>query len=210
MIMFPVVFQPQITTNSVIRGLLWPLCQPSSGPLTVCWPRAVFSQLRYACTFGLSSGTVYKIKSREYSSCQSRLPSGWRCHCEATVPYLITVLTRHYFRIPFLLELSLTEGLQTPLQVIWHLNQVLLFWLDPLPQLYLVWKDLSSHRLFCSVLALCLTTGLVVALATWRLTIWVWTENIYDNDRGAKSTERQTEELVMRGKETVISFLCDI
>lgn len=36
MIMFPVLFQPQITANSVIRGLLWPLCQPSSGPLTVC------------------------------------------------------------------------------------------------------------------------------------------------------------------------------
>lgn len=35
-IMFPVLFQPQITANSVIRGLLWPLCQPSSGPLAVC------------------------------------------------------------------------------------------------------------------------------------------------------------------------------
>lgn len=33
MIMFPVLFQPQITANSVIRGLL---CQPSSGPLTIC------------------------------------------------------------------------------------------------------------------------------------------------------------------------------
>lgn len=41
MIMFPVFFQPQITANSVIRGLL---CQPSSGPLTVCRPGAVFSQ----------------------------------------------------------------------------------------------------------------------------------------------------------------------
>lgn len=39
-IMFPVLFQLQITANSVIRGLLWPLCQPSSGPLTVCWPGA--------------------------------------------------------------------------------------------------------------------------------------------------------------------------
>lgn len=35
MIMFPVLFQPQITANSVIRGLIWPLCKPSSGPLTV-------------------------------------------------------------------------------------------------------------------------------------------------------------------------------
>lgn len=35
MIMFPVLFQPQITANSVITGLL---CQPSSGPLTGCWP----------------------------------------------------------------------------------------------------------------------------------------------------------------------------
>lgn len=40
MIMFPVLFQLQITANSVITGLL---CQPSSGPLTVCWPGAVLS-----------------------------------------------------------------------------------------------------------------------------------------------------------------------
>lgn len=55
MIMFPVLFQPQITANSVIRGLL---CQPSSGPLTICWPGgvrgnggSVFSKLQYARTW---------------------------------------------------------------------------------------------------------------------------------------------------------------
>lgn len=36
MIMFLVLFQPQITPNSVIRVLLWPPCQPSSRPLIVC------------------------------------------------------------------------------------------------------------------------------------------------------------------------------
>lgn len=111
MIMFPVLFQPQITANSVIRGLLWPLCQPSSGPSTVCWPGAVFTQLRYAWTFGLSSGTNSLRKPKEHYSCQSRLSSSWRGHCEATVPHLITVLTLRLFHIPFLLELSLTEVL---------------------------------------------------------------------------------------------------
>lgn len=45
------------------------------------------------------------------------------------------------------------DRFQTPLQVIWHLNHVPLFWLDPLPQLYLGWKDLSSHWLLCSMAA---------------------------------------------------------
>lgn len=55
MIMFPVLFQPQITANSVIRGLMWPLCKPSSGPLTVYWPGAVLAPLRYAWAFRLGS-----------------------------------------------------------------------------------------------------------------------------------------------------------
>lgn len=159
MIMFPVLFQPQITANSVIRGLL---CQPSSGPLTICWPGAVFSQLRYAWTLGLSSKTNSLQKSLEDCNCQSRPSSSWCSHCEAMVPRLIAVLTLRFFHIPFFLVVrtvthwgTLKTGdyghFQPPLQVIWHLNQVPLFWLDPLPQLYLGWKDLSSHWLLCSM-----------------------------------------------------------
>lgn len=98
MIMFPVLFQPQITANSVIRGLL---CQPSSGPLTICWPGAVFSQLRYAWTLGLSSKTNSLQKSLEDSKCQSRHSSSRCGHCEAMVPRLIAVLTLRFFHIPF-------------------------------------------------------------------------------------------------------------
>lgn len=54
MIVFPVLFQPQITANSVIRGLL---CQPSSGPLTVCWPGAVFPELR-SLEFGSTTNSL--------------------------------------------------------------------------------------------------------------------------------------------------------
>lgn len=103
MIMFPVLFQPQITANSVIRGLL---CQPSSGPLTVCWPEAVFLQLWYAWTFWLSSGTNGLRKSMEHYICQSWLSSNWCGRCESTVPRLITS-----FKYLFLSQLSLIEVL---------------------------------------------------------------------------------------------------
>lgn len=160
MIMFPVLFQPQITANSVIRGLL---CQPSSGPLTVCWPGAIFSHLRYAWTLGLSSATNSLQKSLEDCNCQSRPSSSCCGHCEAMFLVLITVLALRFIRIPFFvitvthwgpLKTGDYDCSQHPLQVIWHLNQVPLFWVDPLPQLYLGWKDLSSHWLLCSLPAL--------------------------------------------------------
>lgn len=153
MIMFPVLFQPQITANSVIRGLL---CQPCSGPLTGYWPGAIFSHLQYAWTLGLSSATNSLPKTRG----SQRPSSSWRGHCEAMFLFLITVLALHFFCIPFFVKTvthwgTLKTGdydrFQHPLQVIWHLNQVPLFWLDPLPQLYLGWKYLSSHWLLCSL-----------------------------------------------------------
>lgn len=193
MIMFPVLFQPQITANSVIRGLL---CQPSSGPLTVCWPGAVFSQLRYAWTFGLSSDTNSLCKSRERHGCQSRLSSSWCGHCEPRF-LILSWSWLYFFHIPFFFGRTVThwgplktgdyDHFQPPLQVIWHLNHVPLFWLDPLPQLYFGWKDLSSHWLLCSMPALFdnLLGGRTHHLMC--LLIQVWIENISVNDMGLKA-----------------------
>lgn len=145
MIMFPVLFQPQITANSVIRELLWPLCQPSSGPLTVCWPGAVFSQLRYACTFGAQLRhrqrmKIWRVLQLPIEAFKSLIWSLWS-HCSSAYDSL----TLCFFRIPFFVR-SVThwdplktgdyDHFQPPPQVIWHLNLVPLFWLDPLPQLY--------------------------------------------------------------------------
>ena len=165
MIMFPVLFQPQITANSVIRSLL---CQPSSGPLTVFRPGAVFSQC-----LDLWALLRHQQLTEVYRSLQLPIKA---LVTEATVLCLINFLTLDFCHIPFFvitvtqwgpLKTGDYDRFQAPLQVIWHLNQVPLFWLDPLPQLYLGWKDLSSHWLLCSLPALCLTACLVVELATW-------------------------------------------
>lgn len=70
MIMFPVLFQLQITANSVITGLL---CQPSSGPLTVGWPGAVFSPLQSAWTWGVDSPTK-SLKKKKTHNRELQLP----------------------------------------------------------------------------------------------------------------------------------------
>lgn len=176
MIMFPVLFQPQITANSVITGLL---CQPSSGPLTVCWPGAVFSQLRYAWAFGLSSGTNSLRKSTGHYSCQWRLASSWRGHCEATAPHLITVLTPLLFHIPFLLGASLIAVL--PKQVImtifnlhcrssdtWTTSHCF----DFIPFHSFTWVErIFPHTEFFVQCPLCLTTSLVVEIAAWCVSL---------------------------------------
>lgn len=143
-----------------------------------------------AWTFGLCLGTNSLQKSIEHYSCQSRL---W-----SLKPWflVVSVLTLGFCHIPFFvitvtqwgpLKTGDYDRFQAPLQVIWHLNQVPLFWLDPLPQLYLGWKDLSSHWLLCSLPALFdnLLGGRTCHLM--RLLLWVWIENIYDSDRGLKA-----------------------
>lgn len=171
MIMFPVLFQPQITANSIIKGLLWPLCQPSSGPLTVSWPEA--SLLKAPACVNLWVQRAYG--NLEGTAAAS--PDFQVAAVKSVFPRLITIFNVHFFCIAFLLELSLTDLLSKQVIINWngHLNQVPLFWLDPLPRLYLGWKDLSSH--FCPVPALCLKTCLVVALATSCCTIWSCTGN---------------------------------
>lgn len=103
MLMFPVVFQPQITANSVIRRLLWPLCQPGTGPLTVCWPGAILSQSQYARTFSALAPSTYKIKNLETTVADSH---GIQVVDMVTMKplFFLSSMTHYYFCIPFLWE----------------------------------------------------------------------------------------------------------
>lgn len=197
MIMFPVLFQPQITANSVIKGLLWPLCQPSSGPLTVSWPEASLLKAP-ACVnlwvqraYGNLEGTAAASPDFQVAVVVA---------VKSVISRLIAIFNVHFFCIAFLLELSLTDLLI--MNWTGHLNQVPLFWLDPLPRLYLGWKDLSSH--FCPVPAFCLTTCLVVALATLCCIIDYALET--QHIQWAKSSPKQTEKPTMGRKDMGRSF----
>lgn len=133
MIMFPVLFQPQITANSVITGLL---CQPSSGPLTGCWPSSRL--LTTPVCLGRGRG-LRKPRASEKTTTEN-------CN-SATVHHglLITTVLVVNSRVLILSLLFLLEHqslrssqdrrlspFQPSQQVRWHLNQVSLFWLDPL------------------------------------------------------------------------------
>lgn len=101
MIMFPVLFQPQITANSVIKGLLWPLCQPSSGSLTVSWPGD--SLLKAPACVNLWVQRAYgnlegsEAASQDFQAAVVTVKSDFPC--------LITIFNTHFSCVAFLSEL---------------------------------------------------------------------------------------------------------
>lgn len=99
MIMLPVLFQLQITPNSVITGLC---CQPSSGPLTVCWPGAVFSPLQSAWTWRGVGGTQKPRDLKKKKKTATASDGLLIAHAEPMCPQLI---------VTFLFKPSVTEVL---------------------------------------------------------------------------------------------------
>lgn len=200
MIMFPVLFQPQITPNSVIRDLLWLLCQPNSGPLTVCWPGASLLE---------ASGMRDLEILRAYRNLETTTAAnqGFQAAVVVIMKSLFLILSLFFF----LWELSLTDvsskermiTIYGTVQIIWQLelSPIVLPLSSPL-ELKSVF--FLKSRFICT--ALRLTACLIVKLAT--CVIRESTKNI--KERKTECSENQTKKVGVSRKEMFIFLLSDI